>query len=591
MEYSKYNFFTELTKELKDFKDTTITIAGESSTDNSVRYLSNQTGGYHFSQKKVLNLIDLYYNSKFDTGLLDSEGQRKLFLNITNFICSVAEKNTDIDVKNYVFIPDDSGSQWGSWLMSRQFKIWCRKHGFGTILNELNKDYSRYGTCVVKKVGKEIRRVPIRTLSNTQDAKSLKDAMQDGGYVIEEHEFTYEELKKFPDWNIDGIEYEGRRKVYERYAMCPESEVIVGGDDDKYVLVVAMLMPTKSNKKYQKKGEESGHILFKEVTDCPYAEAHWERQDGRWLGIGEVEKQFENQIARNLTANMRRRALLWGSKKIFQTMKDGVGKNLVKDVRDGDVMFVGESGEITQVAMESRNLAEFSADEQVWETNSKEKSFAFEVATGENMPSGTPFRLGVMLSNSVAQYYDLKKENLGLFLKEAFFELMIPIFIKETKNHTLTIPIYSSDSESLKQAMIEYHVGKRMMDSVLSGKFLPDRDMVKTLVEGELVKSPYMYIDVPTGFYKDVANHMELEITGEAQDTRQEIETLTTVYQSMVQAQDPRADNILQIILSKTGQNLTALVGEKPAVQRQPNTPAMQNGAIPSLPTNAPVAV
>lgn len=591
MEYSKYNFFTELTKELKDFKDTTITIAGESSTDNSVRYLSNQTGGYHFSQKKVLNLIDLYYNSKFDTGLHDSEGQRKLFLNITNFICSVAEKNTDIDVKNYIFIPDDSGSQWGSWLMSRQFKIWCRKHGFGTILNELNKDYSRYGTCVVKKVGKEISRVPIRTLSNTQDAKSLKDAMENGGYVIEEHEFTYEELKKFPDWNIDGIEFEGRRKVYERYAMCPESEVVEGGDDDKYVLVVAILMPTKSNKKYQKKGEESGHILFKEVTDCPYAEAHWERQDGRWLGIGEVEKQFENQIARNLTANLRRRALLWGSKKIFQTMKDGIGKNLVKDVRDGDVMFVGESGEVTQVAMESRNLAEFSADEQVWETNSKEKSFAFEVATGENMPSGTPFRLGVMLSNSVAQYYDLKKENLGLFLKEAFFELMIPIFIKETKDHTLTIPIYASDSDSLKQAMIEYHTGKRMMDSVLSGNFLPDRATVQAGVESELVKSPYMYIDVPAGFYKVIQSHMELEITGEAQDTKQEIETLTTVYQSMVQAQDPRADKILQIILSKTGQNLTALVGEKPATQQQPNTPAMQNGAIPSLPTNAPVAV
>lgn len=580
--YLNYNIFSELSKDLKDFKDTTINIAGDTTTDGNVRYLGTQNSGYFFSQRKVLNLIDLYYNSKFETGQFDSEGQRKLFLNITNFICAVAEKNTDIDVANYVFVPDDSGSQWGSWLEARQFKIWARKNKLGKTLNELNKDYSRIGTCVIKRVGKKLERVPVRTLRNTQDAKSLRDAMESGGYVIEEHEFTIEELKKFPNWDVDSLDFEGRRKVYERYALVPENVVREGGDPDTKVLAMAILMPTKSTKKYQKKGEEGGHMLFIEEVKCPYEEAHWDRQDGRWLGIGEVERQFENQIARNLTANLRRRALLWGSKKIFQSAEEGIAKNLVRDVQDGDVLHVGQNGAISQVAMESRNLAEFSSDEQVWEANSKEKSFTFEVATGDSMASGTPFRLGVLLSNAVAAYYDLKKENFGLFLIDTFFEQMIPIFIKETKDHTLTFPIYQTDADGLKQAMVEYHTGQRMIESVISGKFVPDYNETKGMVTDEMHKHPHLFVDVPAGFYKDLINHIDLNITGESQDTKEEIQTLTTVWQGMQQSGDPRADKMLQIILSKTGKNLQALVGDKPA--QQPNTPTMPQGQMPSLP-------
>lgn len=577
-EYSQFNIYTKLLEELDDFRNGKIVIAGDQ-PNGSVRYLSSAQGGYVFSQRKVLNMIDLYYNSKFESGLYDSEGQRKLFLNITKFIVDVARKNTDIDTKDYLFIPDGFNQIWKSWLMAKQFKVWVRENDFGQLLNDLNTDYVKYGTCVTKKVGKEIVRVPLKTLRNTQDAVSLEQAMNTGGYVIEEHEYSYYELQQFPDWDVSDIApYDGKMCVYERYGLVPKSLIDSSDETTDMVVAMAIIMPYKS-----KKGEQgAGRTLFiEQVKECPYEEAHWDKQDGRWLSIGEVENQFENQIARNMTANMRRRALLWGSKKLFQSTDESVQRNLVRDVKDGDIIHIGNGGNIAPIATESRNLAEYQSDENMWKENSKEKSFTFEVATGDSMPSGTPFRLGVLLANSVASHWDLKKENFGLFLKRSFFEQMIPIFKKETKEHRITVNSGDDDVQMLREGMINWHTEQRVIKYAMSDHILPPRAILRQQVEKELTKSPYFFIDVPAKFYDDAKFFMELVITDESFDSKQTVETLTTLYQTMAGKNDPRAERVLQLLLAMTGKNYQQIVGN-PAQAPTPapvQTPGAGGGA------------
>ena len=77
---TNFDIFGQIGKEIQSFKNDRILIAG--TKEETGRYLNKAQKGYQFSQWETLNLIDLYYNSKFETGLLDSEGQRKLFLNI-----------------------------------------------------------------------------------------------------------------------------------------------------------------------------------------------------------------------------------------------------------------------------------------------------------------------------------------------------------------------------------------------------------------------------------------------------------------------------------------------------------------------------
>src|SRR3990167_9431014 len=101
-------------------------------------------------------------------------------------------------------------------------------------------------------------------------------------------------------------------------------------------------------------------------------------------------------------------------------------------------------------------LAEFNSDEQVWDTNAQQKSFTYEVATGETLPSGTPFRLGVQLAAAVRSHFDLKREKLGLFFKRVVMEFMIPIFKAQAeKEKILTFQMDEDGMNDMKEAIAE----------------------------------------------------------------------------------------------------------------------------------------
>ena len=194
---------TKLGEALEDFKSSLTII--ESEDGEKVRFGGSKDdgGGYYFNQKDTIDLIDLYYNSKYKDGKFDQDGQRKLFMNKVMFYANVAEKQTDIDVKNYNFIPDSEKDANMVWFLKRQFIVWTRENDYGQILNDLNKDYSKYGSCVLRKIGKTVERVPLRNLICSQDAVSLKLAPFQGGYVAIKHDMTLQEIKDMPDWESD----------------------------------------------------------------------------------------------------------------------------------------------------------------------------------------------------------------------------------------------------------------------------------------------------------------------------------------------------------------------------------------------------
>lgn len=577
-----FDIFGQINKELIDFKQNKIFIAG--TQQDTGRYLGKEQKGYYFGQSETLNLIDLYYNSKFETGIKDSEGQRKLFLNICAFRSDVASKMIDLDTKDFIFIPDESSSKWGAWFIGREFKDWARKNYFGEFINELVENFPKYGTIVVKKIGKRVERVPLRNLVNKQDVKTLEDSPA----VIEIHEdMSLEDMSKFPDWDTNGIDLEFGKTttVYERYGLVPEpyyNKLKGLPIDNKSKKNIRCVIISTCTEKAGQKDSFTGSVLFCEkIKKLPYEEVHWKKQDGRWLGIGEVENQFENQIARNMLTNLRRRALLWSSKKIFQSPDDNIAKNLIRDVKDGDVLKILPNGNITQVDMASRQTGEFGTAEQVWESNSDQKSFTYEVATGESLPSGTPFRLGVVMTNAVNSHFKLKKQKLGLFLKRLTVEQVFEIFKEENnKEHVITLFGNEEGIQNLKKVASVIEFNKRIFEwSLTDGDDLPDFALVKSLIEDQFKKKSHLFITIPDKYYDFIKHHVELTLTGEEIDIQSKIETYKTLYQSMVQTGDPRAEQVLDLIFGLTGDTLEAILGPKPQPQLPQGAP---QGAQPS---------
>jgi hypothetical protein len=583
----EFNIFAQLNTELTDFFQKDIHIAG-TNQDNDAKYLAQNKKGYEFSQWKILNTVEMYYNSKFESGEKDAEGQRKVFLNICQFRSDVASKQVDLDVKDFTFIPTEGSSEWGAYFLGKRFKKWAKDNYFGELINQIVNDYPKYGTAVLKRVGSKLERVPLLTLRNQQDAKDLKTA----SFVIEEHkEMTFADMQAMRGWDLKGVEMKFGEKetVFERYGHVPLSFYkkfkgmeIEKGDEYGSVDCMAILMPKVTD---AKNNEFGGTVLFLEkITERPYEEVHWKRQDGRWLGVGEIENQFENQITRNMLANLRRANLQWSAKKIFQSGDPDVAKNLVRDVKNGEVLKVNPNFQITQVDMATRSTPEFQSAEDLWEKNSDQKSFTFEVATGEALPSGTPFRLGVVLSNAVNSHFGLKRENLGLFFKRVVNELVLPIFRKDNRQeHTLTLFADEEGVDTLKQVITKMTANNFIKKEMLEGRW-PNAEAINQKVTEEIGNLRTIFMKMVEGFYDSVEASADLTITGEEVDIPKKVETLTNLYNTLAQRQDPRADKVLARILAITGENMDVLAGIR---QAQPQT--MEMPQTMQLPQTQPV--
>ncbi len=569
-----FNIFGELRAEIQDFDSEGIWIVGKPDSQYERKESRGEKGGYYFSQRETLEAIDLASASKFKKGIWDEEGQRKTYLNIVNFYRDVMKMKININVSSYLFTPTLSAYTWGVWLMDRMFKLWASLHDYDDKIDEFAHDLSTYGSCVSIKAASCSERVSLRTMRVTQTAKSLYSAAAYGGYVIIDGNKHFNEMKEYPDWMVDHLDRRTSYHVYTRFALVPEgliskwrdlTDVQIAryemDDEEDMVLAVAVLIPEGVRIEGNEGQGES--LIFLEKLDedtWPLDECHVERVDGRWLGRGEIEKQLENQISRNLNANFRRRGILWGAKKIFQSTDENVQSNLVYEVADGEVIHVKPNGQLSQVNTQNQQSGEIQNDDNAVKENSQQVSFAFEVATGEALPAGTPFRLGVVLSQAVATHFKLTQEIFSRFLKRAFFNEIIPIFKEEHKfAHEAQVALGAPNMEAFREDIVNYHTNLRIFDQIIAGK-QPNPDTIKGQVMSELEKNQYAFIAVPDGFYENPQYYMVLNMTD---DISADITDLTELYKSMDPA-DPRRENVLKQIFAIRGKALPAILGPSP---------------------------
>lgn len=588
---------TQIEKELNSFFTSKVRLATLSKQDDSVRLLKKNPDGYYYNQHETIQLIDLYWNSRFEGSSKDKLGHRKMFINKGKFRTEVSAKQIDIDVSNFRFIPDDYADPWTAHFMQKDFTEWSKDTYFGELLNQCVDNFPKYGTVVLKHVGRELKFVPLQLLRCDQTAESLKTAR----YVIEEHPDMYLwEMQIMKGWNMEGftLKYDECATVYERYGYLPlsllkklKNEKPEAGDEN--IFVDTLVIAAKQKKTgVDPNAHEGWHIFFaEEVKDRPYEEAHWSKQHGRWLGVGVMEDQIEPQRGTNIVINLLRRSLQWSSKRIAQSASTSVAaKNLAMDVADGTILDVGQGGAITPVDLSNKSNGEFQQFMQEWEKNGDQVSFTYEIATGESMPSGTPFRLGVVLSNAVTSYFGLKKEKLGLFLKRAVMVGLVPEFIKDMSKKDRVVMMFSGEAgfEALKDATMQMVRGEASRIMLLSGQEV-DVDGLQAIVS-PFASATSLPFNISKDAYKTAKYKFTLTVTGEEIDLNTKIETLKSLHQVLAAQGDPRANKVLDRIAALAGENMATFGSSTepgPALPPGGPTAPVEAGAAPSKSTNA----
>jgi len=503
------------------------------------------------SQSSLIDAIEKYWRSEFIRSSKEKSGWRKLFYNIIQNPTLVFAKQMDIDTKNVKVKPERGRSYWPAWFFQRELDIWLKEKNIPKLLNDMIFSLAKYGHVVLKKVNNDLEMVPVSNIIIDPTVESMENNPR-----IEIHEMTPSELDaKKKRWDGDAIDdiLDKSPDKNERYVIYERFDPMVAGDNYHIVHLA---------------GEQGANVLKTGRLDDPYREHKLGAIPGRWMGQGVPERLFPNQIAENMTKNMFHKGLVYTSKHLWQTQSDIPTRNLLTNVEDGRL--ITSFAPIEPIPMEERNLHAYRYAHDIWRQNTRERTFSFSPMQGQRAPAGTPLGSSILQSRMAGGFFDLKREELGIFLKEIIRRDIIPEF-EDNKGsehivNLLNLAEDDADLEKLDQLLLKERVSKKMVAKQLSTGRFPtqkDRGFFEALERGKLQDPRYRDRRIPDGYYDNLEYKIDITITDEQIDAAGRAATLQVALQALSSnpaiMKDPRLKTVFMKLLENSGINPSEL--------------------------------
>lgn len=585
------NIFAQIRQEKQDFIDNKISIVD----------------GYNFNQYETIKKIHLYYNSKFVNGYIDANGRKKIFFNICKSPCKVAARFLNFDTKDIRLISKVPDQEVGTMLLESELKLWMQENKIADLLNEIRDKLPVYGSVVIKKLKKTAELVDLRRLILDPTVKSIKDSR----FIDIEYNLTPTQMRAKTDWDnveeaIDKFynnntpdsymdsEYLNQVisspliKVHERFGEVPESWVVKGGDENKMVRALMIVCGVDSTEKNEEGDvmRENGLILFKSkwFGEYPFVDAHYDKTDGRWLGIGVVEDLFSVQERTNELTNEKRESMTISNKHIFQTQDRTIVKNILKDVSNGAVLLAGANGGLIPLANEERNMNAFVSEENRYSNQAKEVTFSYDAIRGQANPSSTPATNAVIQDRNASSVFGNKRENLGNVLRNFFNDFVLPQCVSDLSSEHIMLftggPEEIAKLDDVIASNLSWQYGK---DELLNGKVVNQEDIKEQLLK-ELRKSgANRYLFIKEKFYKNLNVKFDINTQNEQEDSTLITQNLFGIIQALSANPGVISDPVIKELFYTYAEKLGVSPIKLEIAQQAKNNAEVKENNMPNL--------
>lgn len=557
--------------------------------------------GYTFNTYYTIKRAHLYLNSRYlggganatpttvtynDLGATTAADNR-LFFNIVLPPCEVAMRMLNIDTKNIRLWPMNPKSQFATYLLEKELKVWLKGHKFGLALNKLAEEAPRYGSVVLEKTPDGAEVVDLRRLILDPTVEKI----QESRFVTTITYMTPSQLKAATSWDQDMVDlaitryanfnttepYEDQFvnvnimrsspyiKVFKRYGEVPahwiddsvKSGTKEGEKTVRALFIVAgadWLMKNNEGKPVQ----DMGVVLFKSkwAKDWPFKDFHYMKTKGRWLGIGVTEMLFDVQERFNELKNQKRTSMELSTLHLFQTQDKSIVRNVLTDTQNGDIMLAGKEGGITPIENEERNLEAFQQEEESYAAQTDKLSFAYEALRGDSSDSGNTTlgqtQIAVAQGTSV---FAFKKENLSLFIQDFFNDLVLPQLLKDlTPEHIMRFTGSSQEIAKLDQAAAEVYANDYIKQELFKGNGLSVEDF--EAAKQKAIKTyqnlgENRFIKIKQQFYNDAEFEFDFLVTNEQADPAQMATNIQAILAEMPALQPMLNDPRIKLLFNK----------------------------------------
>lgn len=415
-----------------------------------------------FNMRELIRLMRKNYWGVFDTPKDPITKRDKIWVPLTEYFVDSAVKNVDLDTKDINFRAKKPSATGLSTLVKAVTKCQLDEDGFGEDLDDLIRRMAIDGTSVWKTIpvtedGKKVpKRVNVDLLNIYIDptARSIQEAYR----FTERSLMTEQEVRAMSGWiNTEGIEgtlglpktdsqyttEQGTTKlvdVWEMWGKGPKS-LITGKQKDTEEVDLHIIVSGLDGG-----GKARVHLIETYKGFKPYEEAWYIRVPGRWYGKGIAEKLMWLQLWINTVVNVRINRAMVSQLGIFVARRGaGITAQMLSKMAANGVIVTNDPSDIQQLRVQEASEASYK-DEDVIHSWGQRTTSAFDVVTGEQLPSSTPATNAAIQARNAQSAFGLIKEGIGMFLQRYLKRHYIPIIFKNIKLSDIIRVSESSDS-------------------------------------------------------------------------------------------------------------------------------------------------
>ena len=399
-----------------------------------------------YNQRELVRRINHYINDRY----LQRDNEA-IFWNIATPRVVHFSKLLQFDTKDFMPIGEGQFNYFQAWALRIKAREWFKDEQFYQTLNDIAQSISTYGGSVWKvskvKGKKIIEESELGNLYFDQAVKDIEDAN-----IVEKHYLSKNELhEKKGVWeNIDTLlekAEETNNEIWEYTGFVEDEDgeqvykhIIGQGYDHDYIELWSEDIKKK---------------------DCPYQNFRLGRYNGRFLGIGVVERLFKLQERANELVNQNAETTKIASLLLFKSANMDMTGNVLEQALNGQI--VGDET-FQQVGIQNTGLNQFIQELQLISQQADRLCMTPDIIQGEKTPSGTTFR-GMAVTNAAAENaFTIFRQNLGEKISYILMTYIFPDVIRKwNKESIVEIAQDDEDVELYYDILANREVKEKML--------------------------------------------------------------------------------------------------------------------------------
>jgi len=487
--------------------------------ENAVAWVTDKVA---FQMRNLIRQLRKNYWGVFDVPTDPTTGRKKIWVPLTHSLCDAVTKNIDLDQKDVNVRAKKSESVPTASLVRSLVKNYLDKIFFGEHIDEMERQLAIDGTVVWKTIEMdgEPKKSNVDLLNFYIDPS--EETIQSAFRVVERALLTPEQVEHMDGWiNTDvkpsvsvartdkDLNSTGEAShyvdVYELWGMIPE-KLISGSKDDKDMVEGHIVVSGLEG------SAPKVHLIEKNVSGIkPYEEVRYTRVSGRWYGVGVAEKILMLQLWLNTIVNIRINRSYVSQLGLFLIKRGaGITPQMISRLGANGGILVNNTDDIQQLVMQEASQASYQDEQNIvgW---ARQVTSAFEVVTGEQLPSSTTATAVATQSSGAMSQFSMVKKGIGMFFQRWIDRHCIPIISKNLKMNDI-IRIGGDDiTFEIAERVAAFMAAVEMEQKFEEGVVPTEQDVLNYIekAKAEIQRQPSLFVEA---VQKLVADDVETQV-------------------------------------------------------------------------------